>query len=105
LEIWLSLSSSGSATDAGSPHEFEWENAGMSLIFTESPANTDLSFQVFSLLNLKTPIYSTDALPFFPGIITDDFTVRRNASKEVLSDVVLADLGDSTAKSPYLIVS
>jgi cleavage and polyadenylation specificity factor subunit 1 len=56
------------------------------------------------LPNLNTPIYSTDALPHLPGIITDEFVRRRNAARETLSDVVLADIGDSTSKSTYLIV-
>jgi hypothetical protein len=40
-----------------------------------------------------------------PGIITSEFVTRRNAAREELSDVVLADLGDSTTTSQHLIVS
>jgi cleavage and polyadenylation specificity factor subunit 1 len=56
------------------------------------------------LPNLKKPIYSTDALPYLPGIITDEFIPRRNAARETITDVVMAEIGDSTSKSTYLIV-
>lgn len=61
--------------------------------------------QIFELPNLDVPIYTTDALPSMPGIITSEFVTRRNAAREELAEVVMADIGDSTMTSQYLVVS
>jgi cleavage and polyadenylation specificity factor subunit 1 len=64
-----------------------------------------ISRQVFELPNLEQPVYSTEALPFLPGTISDSFVPRRYATKETLAEILVADIGDSIVKSPYLIVS
>jgi cleavage and polyadenylation specificity factor subunit 1 len=61
--------------------------------------------QIFGLPDLETPIYSTDAFPFLPSHITNDFVPRRYAARESLAEIVVADLGDIVSKSPYVIVS
>jgi cleavage and polyadenylation specificity factor subunit 1 len=59
--------------------------------------------QIFELPSL-TPVYSTDAFPLLPSLVTDEFVPRRYVSRESLSEVVMADVGDETAKTPYLIL-
>ena len=74
-----------------------------SLANTKIP--TDLSPQIFRLSDLATPIYTADGLGFLPPFLSTEFTVRRSAAKEILTEILVTELGDATTKSPYLIVS
>ncbi|KAF2417221.1 hypothetical protein EJ08DRAFT_654574 [Tothia fuscella] len=60
--------------------------------------------RIFELPNLEDAVYSSDGLSFVLPTLTEDAVPRRNATKESLTEIVVADLGDETAKSPYLIV-
>jgi cleavage and polyadenylation specificity factor subunit 1 len=55
--------------------------------------------------NLEKPVYVAEGLSFLPPILTYDYVARRATSREALAEILVADLGDSTARSPYLIVS
>jgi len=61
--------------------------------------------QIFRLPNLQKPVYVADGLGFLPPFLSTDFTVRRSSAKETLTEILVAELGDSTHKAPYLIVS
>lgn len=50
-------------------------------------------------------MYSAEGLGFLPPTLTDDFIPRRSTGKEMLTEITVADVGDETAKSLYLIVS
>lgn len=60
--------------------------------------------QVYHLSNLDEPIYTADGLSFLPPFLASDFTVRRSAAREALVEILVAELGDSAAKAPYMIV-
>ncbi|KAF2674469.1 protein CFT1 [Microthyrium microscopicum] len=62
------------------------------------------SLEVFELPNLNKPIYTTPAFQYLPGQIGDDFVKRRFAAKETLVEVLVADIGDVTTKSPHIIL-
>ena len=64
-----------------------------------------MNVQIFRLPNLQKPIYVADGIAFLPPFLSTDFAVRRSSAKENLSEILVAELGDSVHKSPYLIVS
>lgn len=64
-----------------------------------------IDVQIFELPDLSKPIYVAASLGFLPPTLTADFTPRRSSSKATLTEILVAELGDSTFKSPYLIVS
>jgi hypothetical protein len=45
-----------------------------------------------------------NGLSFLPPFLTSDFNVRRSIARERLVEILVAELGDATHKSPYLIV-
>ncbi|KAF2146970.1 uncharacterized protein K452DRAFT_315154 [Aplosporella prunicola CBS 121167] len=59
---------------------------------------------VFELPNLAKPAYVVASLTFLPRILSADFSPRRTAAKAALTEILVTELGDSTAKSPFLIV-
>ena len=60
--------------------------------------------RIFELPNLDAAAFSSEGLAYFPSNLAQDFTVRRAAAKETLTEVIVADIGDAVSKSPYLIV-
>ncbi|KAI9741103.1 MAG: mRNA cleavage and polyadenylation factor subunit [Cirrosporium novae-zelandiae] len=60
--------------------------------------------QVFHLPNLSSPIYRADGLSFLPPFLTPEYLPKRLQAKEILTELIVADLGDQTFKSPYLIL-
>jgi hypothetical protein len=61
--------------------------------------------QIFELPNLENAVYASDGLAFVLPTLTEDTVPRRNTTKESLTEIIVADIGDETSKSPYLIVS
>ncbi|KAH7025390.1 CPSF A subunit region-domain-containing protein [Macrophomina phaseolina] len=59
---------------------------------------------IFELPDLSKPVYVAASLGFLPPTLTADFTPRRSSSKAALTEVIVTELGDSTYKTPYLIV-
>ncbi|KAB2573936.1 Cleavage/polyadenylation specificity factor A subunit [Lasiodiplodia theobromae] len=59
---------------------------------------------VYALPDLSKPAYIAASLGFLPPMLTADFTPRRSSAKAALSEILVTDLGDSTSKSPHLIV-
>jgi len=59
---------------------------------------------VFALSQMEKPCYVAEALGFLPPLLTVGYMPRRSAAKATITEVLAADLGDATTKSPHLIV-
>ncbi|KAI3393261.1 hypothetical protein diail_4520 [Diaporthe ilicicola] len=62
------------------------------------------SFHIYALPDLSTPVYSTEGLCYIPPILTPEWVVRRGAAKETMTEILVADLGDATSKTPHLVL-
>jgi cleavage and polyadenylation specificity factor subunit 1 len=60
--------------------------------------------RVFAMSQLEKPSYVAEALGFLPPLLTMDYAPRRSAAKATITEILAADLGDATSKSPHLIV-
>jgi hypothetical protein len=60
--------------------------------------------QVYELPNLEKHIYAADGLALLPPTL-GDVVPRRQTGKEILTEILVADIGDEISKSMYLIVS
>ncbi|KAJ2893795.1 hypothetical protein MKZ38_008236 [Zalerion maritima] len=49
-------------------------------------------------------VWTRSDVCYVPPVLGGDYLVRRGQAKEKLTEVLVADIGDATAKSPYLIV-
>ena len=55
--------------------------------------------------DLTQATYVADGLGFLPPFLTTEYYARRNTGKATITEILAAELGDSTSKSPHLIVS
>lgn len=46
-----------------------------------------------------------EGLAYLPPTLSTGLTTRRGTPKESISEILVADIGDTTDKSPHLIVS
>lgn len=53
----------------------------------------------------EQPSFIAEGLGFLPSLLTADYVARRGAAKATITEILAADIGDSTSKSPHLIVS
>jgi cleavage and polyadenylation specificity factor subunit 1 len=88
----------------------QWLSASLfkSSTFTEVFAfllTPEGGLHVFAMSQLEKPCYVAEALGFLPPTLTMDYMPRRSAAKATITEVLAADLGDTTSKSPHLIVS
>jgi cleavage and polyadenylation specificity factor subunit 1 len=60
---------------------------------------------VFAMSEMEKPCYVAETLCFLPPMLTMDYAPRRSAAKAAITEILAADLGDATTKSPHLIVS
>ncbi|KAF2001233.1 hypothetical protein P154DRAFT_619566 [Amniculicola lignicola CBS 123094] len=60
--------------------------------------------QVFGMDDLENPCYVAEALGFLPPLLTADYTPRRSTAKAAVAEILAADIGDVTTKSPHLVV-
>ena len=60
---------------------------------------------MYALPDLSKPIYVIEGLCYVPPVLSAGYSARRKNAKETLTEVLVADLGDATSSSPYLIVS
>ncbi|KAK5165677.1 hypothetical protein LTR04_000989, partial [Oleoguttula sp. CCFEE 6159] len=74
---------------------------GKALVFLLSAEG---GLHIFELPNLSKPVCTFPSLSFLPPFLSADYAPRRSADRETLTEIVVADLGDKTSKSPYLIV-
>jgi cleavage and polyadenylation specificity factor subunit 1 len=56
------------------------------------------------LPDLSKPVYVAEGLSSIPPHLSADFVAKKVASREALTELVVADLGDTVYSSPYLIV-
>lgn len=59
---------------------------------------------VYALPNLSKSIYVAAGLSYIPSLLSADYTARRGTSPETLTEILVADLGDSTSASAHLIL-
>jgi cleavage and polyadenylation specificity factor subunit 1 len=61
------------------------------------------ALQIYCLPDLSNAVYSSEGLSYTPSTFGPDFVVRRAASRETLTEILVADLGDATHSSPHLV--
>jgi cleavage and polyadenylation specificity factor subunit 1 len=88
----------------------QWLSASLfqSSAFTEVFAfllTPEGGLRVFAMSQLEKPCFVAEALSFLPPLLTMDYVPRRSAAKATITEILAADLGDATSKSPHLIVS
>lgn len=59
---------------------------------------------IYRLPDLTKPIYVAQGLSYIPPYLTSGYAARKGTAKDTLTELLFADLGDSTHKSPYLIL-
>ncbi|EPE24656.1 hypothetical protein GLAREA_08509 [Glarea lozoyensis ATCC 20868] len=59
---------------------------------------------IYALPDLSKALYVAEGLCFVPPVLSADYAARRSAARETLIEIIVADLGDSVSKSPYLIL-
>ncbi|KFX98448.1 hypothetical protein V490_02306 [Pseudogymnoascus sp. VKM F-3557] len=64
--------------------------------------NAEGALFMYALPDLSKPIYQANGVSFIPTTISPDYATRRSTMAETLTEILLADLGDATSKSPYL---
>ncbi|GKT64611.1 CPSF A subunit region [Colletotrichum tofieldiae] len=82
-------------TDKGTP---EGQNI---FVFLLSAAG---ALYIYALPNLSKPVYVAAGLTYVPPFLSADYAVRRGTVQETLTELLVADLGDTTATSPFLIL-
>ncbi|RAR15013.1 cleavage and polyadenylation specificity factor subunit a [Stemphylium lycopersici] len=60
--------------------------------------------RVFAMSDMEKPSYVAEALSFLPPFLAMDYGPKRGAAKAAITEILAADLGDATSKSPHLIV-
>ncbi|MCJ1355725.1 MAG: mRNA cleavage and polyadenylation factor subunit [Icmadophila ericetorum] len=83
-------------SDEGSDDE-----AGNILMFLLSAGG---GLKIFRISDLDKPIYTADGLSFLPPFLSAEFTGRRSTARETLVDILVSELGDATAKAPFMIL-
>lgn len=59
---------------------------------------------VFAMSDLTRPVYVAEGLGFLPPILTSDYYARRSTAKAAITELVAADIGDTTSRSPHLVI-
>lgn len=88
----------------------QWLSASLfkSVSFTEVFAfllTPEGGLRVFTVSDMEKPCYVAEALSFLPPVLAMDYAPKRSATKATITEILAADLGDATTKSPHLIVS
>ncbi|KAH6094447.1 cleavage factor two protein CFT1 [Parastagonospora nodorum] len=87
----------------------EWLSASLfqSSSFTEVFAfllTPEGGLRIFAMSQLEKPSYVAEALGFLPPLLTMDYMPKRSSAKATITEILAADLGDATSRSPHLIV-
>ncbi|KAJ5026847.1 CPSF A subunit region-domain-containing protein [Bipolaris maydis] len=87
----------------------QWLSASLfkSASFTEVFAfllTPEGGLRVFAVSDMEKPCYVAEALSFLPPVLGMDYVPKRSAIKATITEILAADLGDATTKSPHLIV-
>ncbi|KAK4147792.1 CPSF A subunit region-domain-containing protein [Dichotomopilus funicola] len=59
---------------------------------------------IYRLPDLSKPIYVAQGLSYIPPGLSADYAARKGTAKETIAEIIVAELGDTTHKSPYLIL-
>ncbi|EAA35373.3 protein cft-1 [Neurospora crassa] len=59
---------------------------------------------IYRLPDLTKPVYVAEGLSYIPPGLSADYAARKGTAKESVAEILVADLGDTTHKSPYLIL-
>ncbi|KAL1603936.1 mRNA cleavage and polyadenylation factor subunit [Paraconiothyrium brasiliense] len=59
---------------------------------------------VFATSDMSKPVYVAEGLAFLPPFLTADYYPKRSTSKATITEIIAADIGDSTSRSLHLIV-
>jgi cleavage and polyadenylation specificity factor subunit 1 len=62
------------------------------------------ALRIFAMSELEKPCYVAEALCFLPPMLTVDYAPKRGNAKATITEILAADIGDATTKSPHLIV-
>ncbi|KAL3422159.1 cpsf a subunit region [Phlyctema vagabunda] len=79
----------------------EAEAEGSAMMFLLSAGG---ALYIYALPDLSKPVYVAEGLCFVPPVLSADYAARRSAARETLTEMIVADLGDSVSKTPYLIL-
>ncbi|KAF4124810.1 cleavage and polyadenylation specificity factor subunit 1 [Geosmithia morbida] len=66
--------------------------------------NSAGALYVYALPDLSRPIYVAEGLSCTPSHLSADYAVRKGTPREILSQIVVADLGDKVSQTPHLIL-
>ncbi|KAH7155848.1 CPSF A subunit region-domain-containing protein [Dactylonectria estremocensis] len=77
----------------------ETEDKVMMFLLSSSGA-----LHVYALPDLSGPVYIAEGLTYIPPFLSTNYTHRRGMARETLSEIMVADLGDSVSQQPYLIL-
>ncbi|KAH6884552.1 CPSF A subunit region-domain-containing protein [Thelonectria olida] len=59
---------------------------------------------IYALPDLSKPVYVAEGLTYIPPFLSSGHIPRRGMAREVIREIMVADLGDSVSQSPYLIL-
>ncbi|RAL59964.1 hypothetical protein DID88_000590 [Monilinia fructigena] len=62
------------------------------------------ALHIYALPDLSKPIYVAEGICFVPPVLSADYAARKSAARETLTEILVADLGDSVSQYPYLIL-
>ncbi|MCJ1405837.1 mRNA cleavage and polyadenylation factor subunit [Xylographa trunciseda] len=101
---WISISLFDDSNDvfrlAGEEEEADDEGSSV-LVFL---LNDTGGLQIYKASDLSRSVYSACGLSFLPPFLSEEFTIRRSSAREPLVEILVAELGDTVTKSPYLIL-
>ncbi|KAK3383050.1 CPSF A subunit region-domain-containing protein [Lasiosphaeria ovina] len=66
--------------------------------------STTGALHIYRLPDLSKPIYVAEGLSYIPPGLSADYAARKGTNKETVAEILVADLGDTTHSSPYLIL-
>ncbi|EDN02958.1 conserved hypothetical protein [Histoplasma mississippiense (nom. inval.)] len=82
----------------GPPNMKQSDNVLLFLLSSES------KLYVFHLPNAREPVFTTESIDLLPQILSTEPPPRRVTYRETITELLVADLGDSVSRSPYLIL-
>lgn len=59
---------------------------------------------MYALPDLAKPIYTANGVNTLPTTISPDYHAKRGVVGEILTEILIANLGDATSQAPCLIV-
>ncbi|MCJ1395282.1 mRNA cleavage and polyadenylation factor subunit [Xylographa bjoerkii] len=101
---WLSISLFDDSNDvfrlAGEEEEADDEGSSVLMFLL----NVNGGLQIYKASDLSRSVYSANGLSFLPPFLSEEFMIRRSSAREPLVEILVAELGDTVTKSPYLIL-